>query len=68
MLHLLNLFRFISYPNGFSENVSSCGLCNWKFWCCVVENVADDHLLRLKAFGGIPMVRLADFLRMVPSE
>lgn len=28
----------------------------------------DQHLVRLKAFEGISMVRLADFLRMFPSE
>jgi putative PIN family toxin of toxin-antitoxin system len=28
----------------------------------------DQHLLRLKAFEGVSIVRLADFLRMFPSE
>ncbi len=28
----------------------------------------DQHLLALKAFEGIPIVRLADFLRMFPPE
>jgi putative PIN family toxin of toxin-antitoxin system len=28
----------------------------------------DHHLLGLRAFEGIPIVRLADFLRMIPSE
>jgi putative PIN family toxin of toxin-antitoxin system len=28
----------------------------------------DDDLLKLKEFEGIPIVRLADFLRSVPSE
>jgi putative PIN family toxin of toxin-antitoxin system len=28
----------------------------------------DRHLLRLKKFEGIPIVRLADFLRMFPEE
>ncbi|TAJ09675.1 MAG: putative toxin-antitoxin system toxin component, PIN family [Nitrospirae bacterium] len=28
----------------------------------------DHHLLTLKAFEGIPIVRLADFLRMFPVE
>ena len=28
----------------------------------------DQHLLKIKEFEGIPIVRLADFLRMIPSE
>jgi predicted nucleic acid-binding protein len=28
----------------------------------------DHHLLALKEFEGIPLVRLADFLRMTPAE
>lgn len=28
----------------------------------------DHHLLKLREFEGIPIVRLADFLRMIPSE
>jgi predicted nucleic acid-binding protein len=28
----------------------------------------DHHLLALKEFEGIPIVRLADFLRMFPGE
>ncbi|MBI5572562.1 MAG: putative toxin-antitoxin system toxin component, PIN family, partial [Desulfomonile tiedjei] len=28
----------------------------------------DHHLLALKTFEGIPIVRLADFLRMFPQE
>ena len=28
----------------------------------------DHHLLALKEFEGIPLVRLADFLRMIPRE
>ena len=28
----------------------------------------DHHLLRLREFEDIPMVRLADFLRMIPAE
>jgi putative PIN family toxin of toxin-antitoxin system len=28
----------------------------------------DHHLLELREFEGIPIVRLADFLRMIPSE
>ncbi|MEO8338897.1 MAG: putative toxin-antitoxin system toxin component, PIN family [Nitrospirota bacterium] len=28
----------------------------------------DHHLLDLREFEGIPIVRLADFLRMIPSE
>jgi putative PIN family toxin of toxin-antitoxin system len=28
----------------------------------------DHHLLMLKEFEGIPIVRLADFLRMIPTE
>jgi len=28
----------------------------------------DHHLLHLREFEGIPIVRLADFLRMTPSE
>ena len=28
----------------------------------------DHHLLALKEFEGIPLVRLADFLRMIPTE
>lgn len=28
----------------------------------------DHHLLALREFEGIPLVRLADFLRMIPSE
>jgi len=28
----------------------------------------DHHLLALKEFEGIPLVRLADFLRMTPTE
>lgn len=28
----------------------------------------DHHLLALKVFEGIPLVRLADFLRMIPTE
>lgn len=28
----------------------------------------DYHLLKLREFEGIPIVRLADFLRMIPSE
>jgi len=28
----------------------------------------DHHLLSLKEFEGIPLVRLADFLRMTPAE
>ena len=28
----------------------------------------DHHLLALKAFEDIPIVRLADFLRMIPTE
>jgi putative PIN family toxin of toxin-antitoxin system len=28
----------------------------------------DHHLLKIKEFEGIPIVRLADFLLMVPSE
>jgi putative PIN family toxin of toxin-antitoxin system len=28
----------------------------------------DHHLLRLREFEGIPIVRLADLLRMIPSE
>ena len=29
---------------------------------------SDHHLLALKEFEGIPLVRLADFLRMTPAE
>ncbi|BCA56920.1 PIN domain-containing protein [Nitrospira sp. KM1] len=28
----------------------------------------DHHLLKLKEFEGIPLVRLADFLRSIPSD
>ena len=28
----------------------------------------DQHLLKIKEFEGIPIVRLADFLGMIPSE
>jgi putative PIN family toxin of toxin-antitoxin system len=28
----------------------------------------DQHLLKIREFEGIPIVRLADFLRMIPSE
>ena len=28
----------------------------------------DHHLLTIKEFEGIPIVRLADFLRKIPSE
>ncbi len=41
---------------------------------CAVEAKADvivtgdRHLLKLKKFQGIPIVRLADFLRMFPGE
>ena|SRR3989338_6227476 len=41
---------------------------------CAVEAKADvivtgdRHLLRLKKFQGIPVVRLVDFLRMFPEE
>ena len=41
--------------------------------CAVMAQVdlivtGDHHLLKLKEFEGISIVRLADFLRMIPSE